>query len=94
MKTEKILAVVSMYRTRFEVLGITKKRIDPTKCFKGLTDQEILAHAHYLLDGIETYAKDPDKQGKTGRHLASVQIILSFAGWYTLEELMNHNRPD
>ena len=53
----------------------------------------MLAHAHYLLDGILEYAGNPDKKGKCGRHLGSYKTILLVAGWYTLEELMNPNRP-
>lgn len=61
-----------------------------------LTKDEMLAHAHYLLDNVEEYANKPGKEGKTGRHLAAVQMILSFAGIYTVEDLMRHNRrqPD
>ncbi len=92
MTLEKIYAVVKMYRTRFEKEGIPKKRMDPQSFFK--SKEEMLAHAHYLLDGIEEYAKDSDKKGKCGRHLGSCQTLLWTAGWYTLEELMNHNRPE
>jgi hypothetical protein len=41
---------------------------------------------------VKEYAKDPGKEGKTNRHFASIQMCLSFAGWYTLEELKSHNR--
>jgi len=54
---------------------------------------QMLAHAHFLLDGVEEYARDPEKKGKTGRHLGSLQTLLWVARWYTLEELMQHNRP-
>ena len=94
MTKDKILAVVSLYREQFESRGIPKKRMDPTRTLGSLSSEERLAHAHFLLDGIATYAQQPDQQGKTGRHLASVQMILSFENWYTLEELMNQNRPD
>lgn len=58
------------------------------------SQKEMLMHAHYLLDGIETYARMPNKKGKTGRHLGSLQTLLWVAGWYTLGEIMEHNRPD
>ena len=57
------------------------------------SSHEMLAHAHYLLDGIEVYARMRDKKGKTGRHLGSVQTLLWVAGWYTLGEIMEHNKP-
>jgi hypothetical protein len=94
MTTEKILSVVEKYRKDFERRNIPKTRMDPKKTLGSLSSEERLAHAHFLLDGIAEYAKNPDKKGKTGRHLASVQMILSFENWYTLEELMDHNRPD
>lgn len=91
MTPEKIQAVVRIYRAQFEKEGVPKTRMDPRSFFA--SKEEMLAHAHYLLDGIEEYAKDPDKQGKCRRHLGSCQTLLWTAGWYTLEELMNHNRP-
>lgn len=94
MTTEKILEVVAMYRKQFEEKGIPKIKMDMRKTLGFLSSGERLAHAHYLLDGIIEYAQDPEKKGKTGRHLASVQMILSFENWFTLEELMNHNRSD
>lgn len=92
MTTEKILSVVAVYRARFEKEGIMKIRMSPKECPK--TPEVMLAHAHYLLDGIVEYAQDPEKVGKTGRHLGSMQTLLMCAGWYTLEECMDHNRPD
>lgn len=94
MTKDKILEVVAGYRMVFLYLEIPKVKMDPEKTLGELTSYERLAHAHWLLDGIEKFAKDPSKAGKTGRHLASVQMIFSFEGLYTLEELMNHNRPD
>ena len=88
-------------RARFEAEKIPKQRIDPRKFFGWLEifgfivvpKKRLLAHAHYLLDGVEQYARDPEKVGKTGRHLGSLQTLLCTAKWYTLEELMEHNRP-
>ena len=92
MAPEKIKEVCALYRKRFEAEGIIKKRM-PIDKFP-LTKGEMLAHAYYLLDGIEVLADDPEKKGKTGRHLDSVQTILWAAGWYTQDDLMKHNRPD
>ncbi len=94
MTREKIEAVVSFYRRQFEERNIPKKQMDPHRTLGTLSSEQRLAHAHFLLDGIIEYAADPEKAGKTGRHLASVQMILSFENWYTLEELMEDNRPD
>lgn len=92
LQTRKILQVVTRYRERFEREKIPARRMDTDAHFS--SKQEMLMHAHYLLDGIETYARMPSKKGKTGRHLGSLQTLLWVAGWYTLGEIMGHNRPD
>jgi hypothetical protein len=66
--------------------------MDPKRTFASLTVVEILAHAHFLCDGVKQLALDPERQRRAGSHLTVVQMCLSFAGWYTLEELMNHNK--
>ena len=76
-----------------ESSGIPKNKMDPRRTCESLNMFEILAHAHYLCDGVKEFAGNPRKQRKMGSHLAAVQMFLSFAGWYTLQELMDHNRP-
>lgn len=93
MTPEKIISVIEMYEDRLNDNRIPKVRLDPKRTFQSATIPERLAHAHYLCDGVKEYAKNPEKQRKTGSHLTAVQMCLSFAGWYTLEDLMNHNRP-
>ena len=98
MTTEKILEVVTLYRKRFETEKVHKERMDLFSHFS-FSNQEVakrkmLEHAYYLLDGVEEFARNPDKIGKTNRHLGSIQTLLLISGWYTLDELMNHNRPD
>ncbi len=93
MTPEKIISVVEMYEKRLREAGVGKIRMEPSKSFAELNKDELLAHAHYLCDGVKEYAKDPERQGKTGRHLGSLQTLLSVAGWYTLDMLMRHNMP-
>jgi hypothetical protein len=93
MTPEKILTIVAIYEKRLLEEKIFKIRIDPKRTFASLSKEEILSHAYYLIDGIKEYIKTPNKEGKACRHLASVQMCLSFAGWYSLEDLINHNRP-
>jgi len=83
---------VARYRSRFEHEGVPKVRMNPETLFT--SREEMLAHAHYLLDGVEEYARDSKRKGKTGRHLGSIQTLLWVAGWYTLAEIMEHNKPD
>ena len=92
MDSEKIISVVGMYEEKLREGGIPKIRMDPTRTFASLSEKEMLAHAHFLIDGVKESAKE-GKLGKMNRHLSAIQMCLSFAGWYTLEDLMNHNRP-
>lgn len=94
MTPEKITSVIEMYEERLHAKKIPKIRINPKRTFASLRTDEMLAHAHFLCDGVKEYAKDPEMQRKAGSHLTAVQMCLSFAGWYTLEDIMNHNRPD
>jgi hypothetical protein len=71
---------------------VPQVRMDSSKYFGDLSTEGHLAHAHYLIDGVVEYAKDPERQRKAGSHLTAVQMCLSCAGWYTLQELMDHNR--
>ena len=93
MTPEKIISVIEMYEKRLVRAGVPKVRINPKLTFRDVSKEELLQHAHYLCDGVKKYALDPEKKRKTGSHLTAVQMCLSFAGWYTLEDLMNHNRP-
>lgn len=88
---EKIISLIESYEERLRREGVPKVRMDPKRSFASLTRAELLAHAHYLCDGVKKFAADPGKQRKTGSHLTAVQMCLSFAGWYSLEELMYHN---
>ena len=92
MDARQILHVVEMYEKRLSESGIPKTAMDSNKTFGSLSKSETLAHAHYLIDGVKKYLPDPSKEGKVNRHLASIQMCLSFADWYTLEDLKSHNR--
>ncbi len=94
MTPEKIITVVEMYERRLQKEGMRKIRMDPKRTFASASNFALLEHAHFLCDLVKQYALDPEKIGKANRHLSSIQILLSFAGWYTLEDLMSHNRPD
>lgn len=93
MTPEKIISVIEMYERRLVKEGIPKERMDLKRTFGSLRPMEALKHAHFMCAGVKKYALDPTKQRKAGSHLTAVQMSLSIAGWYTLEDLMNHNRP-
>ena len=92
MKTKEVISLVEMYERCFQIEHIPKVRMDPRRTFQSLSKEEILAHAHFLCDGVKEYARDPKRRRKTGSHLTAVQMCLSFAGWFTLDDLLNHNR--
>jgi hypothetical protein len=94
MTPEKIISIIKMYEERLCAAGVPKLRMDQHKNFGQLTKEQLLAHAHFLCAGVKLYAKIPSRQRKTGSHLTAVQMCLSFAGWYTLDDLMAHNRPE
>lgn len=93
MTTEKIITVVEMYRKEFEKRGIPKKQMNPKRTFGSLSSGERLEHTHYLLDLIIEHIQRRSDEDKVNRLLASAQTLMSISDWYTLEDLMNHNRP-
>jgi len=51
-----------------------------------------LIHCHGMLDKMEEFVKE-GRIEKAFRWLGFVQGCLWLAGHYSLEDLMNHNRP-
>lgn len=94
MTPEQTVTLIEMYERRLHAQGVKRVRIDPRRTFASLSMSGILAHAHFLCDGVKKLATDPEKQRKMGSHLSVIQMCLSFAGWYTLEELLEHNRSN
>ena len=92
MQPSQMLEMLDRYEHQLQRRGTRKVRMDPTHSFAQLSSDEMLEHAYYLIDGAKKFAADPEKWGKANRHFASIQMLLSFADWYTLEELMEHNR--
>jgi len=91
MTPEHILYLLSIYEEG-DLEAYPPKRIDPSRKFSELNRDEILSHARYLCQNLMTFLHDPEKEGKIGRHFGALQMCLSFAGLYTLEDLMSHNR--
>lgn len=93
MTKEKILEVTHSYIASLDERGVAAKRIDPKRTFGNCSKDELLAHARHLADNVLDLANEPDQYGKLNRHFTAMQMCLSFAGIYSLEELMEHNRP-
>ncbi len=92
MEPDVIVRVIELYEVRLRKANVPMTRMDPSRTFESLNRKERLAHAHFLCRGAKDYARDPMRQRKAGSHLTAIQMCLSFAGWYTLAELMEHNR--
>lgn len=95
MNIHKITHILVEYKTTLENLGVKPRRILTNKTFREYCKDPdaLLSHALYLVEGALITAQDKDKYGKLNRHLTAVQMCLSFAGLYSLDELMAHNRP-
>lgn len=92
MTPDKMIQVVTRYEKRLQAKGVFKERMQPRRTFGSCTEAELLAHAYYLSDNVKEFANDPTRWGRANRHFTAMQMCLSFANWYTLEELMRHNK--
>lgn len=94
MTPEKIREVVLAYQTQLTEMDVKPARIDPTRKFGECSADELLSHAAFACINTLKFIENPDKLGKANRHLTVIQMCMSFANIYTLEDLMNHNRPN
>lgn len=92
MTPEHMLARTQWYENYLNEEGICKKRMNTTQTFGDLQDIQLLAHAHYLCDNVRRFASDPAEWDKANRHYTALQMCLSFAKLFTLDELMEHNK--
>lgn len=53
MTPEKIVAVVEMYEHELSAMNIPQVRLDPSRTFASANVRELLAHAHYLCEGVK-----------------------------------------
>lgn len=95
MEIQKITQILTEYKNYLESKNVCANRIQTNKTFGDYKDDipSLLSHALYLVNGALITAQDPEKYGKLNRHLTAIQMCLSFAKAYTLDELMAHNRP-
>jgi hypothetical protein len=94
MSPEHIEKIVDAYVLRLEEIGVIALRMETDRTFKSLSNVEILQHSKHLCINILTFlyklynlkSNDEhynDLKEKTNRHLAALQVCLSFAGLYT-----------
>ena len=90
MDVNKIREVIDIYRKGFEQKKISKKR--SSRNSRPSSKEERLAHIHEMLDEIEIFLEE-ERIEKAFRWLGFIQGCLWSTGFYTIEELKNHNRP-
>lgn len=91
MRPEKVLSVLQHYKQMFQKEGIIPKRMD-IHSREPLSQKEMLAHAYFLTLHIPEHISR-GKIRKAMRHLGSLQTLLRTAGWRSLADLMDDNRP-
>jgi hypothetical protein len=90
MQAEEIISLVAFYKNTLESMNVIPERITTSKSFYTYRNNSsaLLSHALYLCVEFKSHTKE-DKQN---RHLTAIQMCVSFAGMYTLDELMRHNK--
>jgi len=93
MKPIEIKYIALAYQEQLIEHKIPAERMNPiNKTFRDMDSDELLMHAHYLCQNIFRFLPDDRKWDKVNRHFAAMQMCLSFAGWYTLDQLRDHNK--
>ena len=70
-----MISIVELYEEGLRREGVLKARMDPKRSFRELTHDQVLAHAHYLCDGVKEYARDAKFWDKANRHLTAIQNV-------------------
>lgn len=92
MDVEQIRAVVRTYDVLLSGKNVMPQRLALHRTFASCSREELLAHAKHLIDQFPTI-HPTEQYGKLNRHLSAIQMCLSFAGKFSLGELLEHNRP-
>ena len=101
MTKEKVLEAIKGYRSRLHSKGLDSCDLPHDRymneeygLFMGSEVTMLgLSHCLGMLDQMERFVVE-DRMDKVFRWLGFVQGCLWMAGYYTLDELKNHNRPD
>jgi len=91
MTPEKVREVIAAYRAAFEERGID--RFDYPHDEVLYPTSYGLRHCHGMLDKMDVFITE-NRMDKVYRWLGFIQGVLWSQGFYTLEDLMNHNRKD
>lgn len=94
MTPEKVLEVLDVYEAAFKRSDIGKIQVKFDTRLKGAVQTTLFAlmHSHGMIDEMRQFVAD-GRMDKVFRWLGFIQGVLWTNGWYTLAELMDHNRP-
>lgn len=90
MTPDKIREVIEIYRIHFEELGVEKEDYPHEEIV--FLPCDIFGHCYGMLDKMLVFLEE-GKVEKAFRWLGFIQGCLWSTQTYTLENLMNHNRP-
>jgi len=90
MTKTKIRAVLKIYEKELGARNYAKHPYDHKGLFPG--NMKALWHVHSMIGKVKVFLKE-DRVEKAFRWLGFIQGVLWTAGFYSLEELKNHNRP-
>lgn len=96
MENRKVLEVTEKYRRYFQEEVIQSKKYPHDKAVSFCNVDDILAHCHSMLSGVEEFISlaDKDQRDRALIRFGFIQCGLWATGHYTVEDLKNHNRPD
>ena len=96
MEDKKALEVVRIYRKVFELFGIPNLKHPHHKLVYYCNAKQVLSHCYSMLEGVEEFISDGkhEERDRALVRLGFVQGCLWTEGYFTVEELKNHNRPD
>ena len=92
MDQEKVREVLATYKKKFEELKVEKKKLPKEMFGSKYTPVYVMSHCHAMLDEMEIFIQE-GRMDKVFRWLGFIQGCLWTEGVYSLDDLMNQNRP-
>lgn len=90
MTKEKVLSVVKEYQSSLDKANIMSSAYPHDRYPQ--TKEEVLGHCRYMLDQIEVFLEE-DKTEKAMRWLGFIQGCLWCHGFFTVDSMKEHNKP-
>lgn len=94
MEDKKVLEVLDIYDHAFRTAGFPEVKHPHNQLF--LYKDDVLAHCRSMLNGIKEFISlgNKEKRDRALIRLGFVQGCLAATGFYTVNDLKEHNRPD